>query len=74
MLRPAAMSPHEAPTLGVGVGQTIRVHAFGRIRASAIRSGRGWIVNAGGDQYEARTLDEVIASLGLLPDHHAGRQ
>lgn len=63
------MTQPELPTLAVAAGQTVQVHAHGRILASAIRNGRGWSVLVDGKQYQASTLDKVLELLRVLPHH-----
>jgi hypothetical protein len=67
------MTQTELPTLAVASGQTVQVHAHGRILASAIRNGRGWSVLVDGEQYEASNLDRVLELLSLLPHHRRRR-
>lgn len=55
----------------VGTGQSVQVHARGRIVATAVRTGRGWSFLVGRHRYEAVSLDGVLVLLGRLPDHHA---
>ena len=34
----------------------------------------GWLVTTYPDQYEVRSLDEALAVLAVLPDHHRTRR
>lgn len=65
----ASVRPAAGPTLAVGVGQTVQVHARGRILAAAVRHGRGWSVMIDGRQHETATLEGVLVLLNLLPTH-----
>lgn len=67
--------PAPAPvTIAAGIGQTVQIHARGRILGAAVRTGTGWMVNAGGEQFLAPTLDAALTALGVLPDHHRARR
>lgn len=62
-----------AADLVIGAGhaaQTVQIHAGGRLRASAVRTGTGWMSVVDGTTHQVRTLDELLAVLGVLPDHH----
>lgn len=58
------------PMLAVRVGQTVQIHGRGRLLASAVRDGRGWLLNAYDGQHQVANLEEALAIVGLLPDHH----
>jgi hypothetical protein len=67
--------PAPAPvTIAAGVGQTVQIHARGRILGAAVRTGTGWVINTGSRQLDVPTLDAALSALGVLPDHHRARR